>query len=222
MSRTRPMRWVGNQSGLCTPVNQPCRWTIHMTMICVSNTNMIRVINNLILYYPYDNYQACMPKMVKHAPINYSDFHSWQDFHWGGGGGNGHQKSWTIQKKRKPCAKSYARKLNSIYICRLRGSSYIITTNYEKSRPHVWDTRMVHQQINLIHCHGYICLHCLSRTAAQQFKNFRSSSLWTCGNMEILRSKNKITYFMILAWLSPFKFHRPLCCRCCFNTGTTS
>ena len=43
--------------------------------------------------------------------------------------------------------------------------------------------------------------------AAQKFKNFCSSSLWTClHHMVILRSQNKITDFsMILAWASPFK-----------------
>ena len=60
---------------------------------------MIRVINIIILYYPWDNYQACMPEMVKHAPINYSDFHLWLDFHWGGGGGNGHQNKLNNTKK---------------------------------------------------------------------------------------------------------------------------
>ena len=42
--------------------------------------------------------------------------------------------------------------------------------------------------------------------AAQKFKNFGSSSLWTClHHMVILISQNKITDFlMILAWACPF------------------
>ena len=42
--------------------------------------------------------------------------------------------------------------------------------------------------------------------AAEKFKNFCSSSLWTClHHMVIFRSQNKITdFFMILAWASPF------------------
>ena len=42
--------------------------------------------------------------------------------------------------------------------------------------------------------------------AAQKFKNFCSSNLWTClHHMVILRSQNKITnFFMILAWARPF------------------
>ena len=42
--------------------------------------------------------------------------------------------------------------------------------------------------------------------AAEKFKNFCSSSLWTClHHMVILRSQNKITDFLlILAWASPF------------------
>ena len=42
--------------------------------------------------------------------------------------------------------------------------------------------------------------------AAEKFKNFSSSSLWTClHHMVILRNQNKITdFFMILAWASPF------------------
>ena len=42
--------------------------------------------------------------------------------------------------------------------------------------------------------------------AAEKFKNFCSSSLWTClHHMVILKSQNKITDFlMILAWASPF------------------
>ena len=41
-----------------------------------------------------------------------------------------------------------------------------------------------------------------------KFKNFCSSSLWTClHHMVILRSQSKITDFlMILAWASPFKY----------------
>ena len=41
--------------------------------------------------------------------------------------------------------------------------------------------------------------------AAEKFKNFCSSSLWTClHHMVILRSQNKITDFlMILAWACP-------------------
>ena len=42
--------------------------------------------------------------------------------------------------------------------------------------------------------------------AAEQLKNFLSSSLWTClHHMVILKSQNKITdFFMILAWACPF------------------
>ena len=45
--------------------------------------------------------------------------------------------------------------------------------------------------------------------AAENFKNFCSSSLWTClHHMVILRSQNKITDFlMVLAWASPFRYH---------------
>ena len=42
-----------------------------------------------------------------------------------------------------------------------------------------------------------------------KIENFSSSSLWTClHHMVILRSRNKITDFlMILAWASPFNFY---------------
>ena len=45
------------------------------------------------------------------------------------------------------------------------------------------------------------------KCAKQKFKNFCSSSLWTClHNMVILRSLNKIIdFFMILAWVWAFK-----------------
>ena len=55
--------------------------------------------------------------MVKHAPINYSDFHSWLDFHWGGGGGGGDGHQNKLNNTKKPSVKSYAHKLNSMYTC---------------------------------------------------------------------------------------------------------
>ena len=35
--------------------------------------------------------------------------------------------------------------VNSTQFIHVCGSSYIITTNYEKGGPHVWDARLVHQ-----------------------------------------------------------------------------
>ena len=43
--------------------------------------------------------------------------------------------------------------------------------------------------------------------AAQKIKNFCSSSLWTClHHMVILRSQNKITDVMTLAWVWAFNY----------------
>ena len=39
--------------------------------------------------------------------------------------------------------------VNSTKFIHVRGSSYIITTNYEERCPHVCDTRLVHQSDSL-------------------------------------------------------------------------
>ena len=56
-------------------------------------------------------------------------------------------------------------------------------------------------------CGNFVSISSLTgECAAQKFKNFCSSSVWTClHHMVILRCQNKITdFFIILAWASPF------------------
>ena len=98
--------------------------------------------------------------------------------------------------------------VNSTQFIHVRGSSYIITTNYEKRRPTV------------------MAIYVFTAYRGPQHKKFKTFAVLVYGHVYIIWSyseaKIKSHFFIILAWLSTFKFHRPLCCRCSFNTGTTS